>query len=51
LFGQRQGGVVGREQRFDIAAQRVIAGDRSRDERGSFGRRPFDRGFEPPPEA
>ena len=51
LFRQRQGRVVGREQRFDIAAQRFIARDRSRDERGPLGRRLFDRGFEQPPDA
>ena len=46
LCRERPGGVVGREQRFDIAAQCFIARDRSRDEGGSLGRRLFDRGFE-----
>ena len=41
-------GGVGRQQRFDVPAQRFIAGDCGRHERGAFGAGLFDRGFEQP---
>ena len=48
LVGERRIGAVGREQRFDIATQRLIVGHGSRDERGALGGRLFDRSLEQP---
>ena len=43
---ERRAGGVGREQRFDVPAQRFIARDRGRQECGAFGQRLFDSRFE-----